>query len=156
MTIAKYRSRIGNKIAHILFDGLCNINCFCENVVEKYCRAPFPLLLFRMGLLWCNYTDLNQTRAARVLKERSFNAHSWQFINSLCWKTVRELVDEESKLIVYNSISSLAPKYLCTLLTRKFFGNSYGPRNTATDLMIQKKTSQIAKFGLISRGETLE
>ena len=133
---------LATEIAHILFNRLCKINCFCENIVQMYCRAPFPLLLFRMGMLLCNQTELNQNRAVRVLTESSINAHSGPIINSLCWKTVRELVDEESKLIVYKSISGLAPKYLYNLLKRKFFGICYGLRNTATDLKIQKKTSQ--------------
>ena len=62
----------------------------------------------------CGATTINrleklQSRATRILTERSFNAHSGPLIKSLGWKTIRELADEESKLIVYKSINGLAP-----------------------------------------------
>ena len=95
----------------------------------------------------CGATTINQfqklqNRAARILMESSFNAPSGPLIKSLSWKTIREVIDEESKLIVYKSINGLAPQYLRDLFTRNSFDNSYSLRNTATDLKIPKKTSK--------------
>ena len=78
----------------------------------------------------CAATTINQlqklqNRAARILTERSFIVPSGPLIKSLDWKTIRELVDEESKLIVYKSINGLVPQYLCNLFIRNSFDNSY-------------------------------
>ena len=49
---------------------------------------------------------------------------SGPFIKCLGWKTIRELADEESKLIVYKSINGLASQYLCNFFIRNYFDNS--------------------------------
>ena len=97
--------------------------------VSKICKTILPIasvrtlytsiveLHFRYCCsVWgcCSVTTINQleklqNRAARILTESIFNAHSGPIIKSLSWKTIRELVDEESKLIVYKSINGLAP-----------------------------------------------
>ena len=72
----------------------------------------------------------------------SFNSLSGPLIKSRGWKTIRELVDDEAKLIVYKSINGLFPEYLCNLLATNSFNNSYSLQNTATDLKISKKASK--------------
>ena len=98
----------------------------------------------------CSTTTINQlqkrqNRVARILMESSFNAPSGPLIKSLGWKTIRELIDEESKLIVYKFIDGLALQYLRNLFTRNSFENSYSLRNTTTDSKIPKKASKMAK-----------
>ena len=83
-----------------------------------------------------------QNGAARILTESSFDASSGPIIKSLDWKTIRELVDEESKLIFSKSIYGLASHYVCDLFTRNSLNNSYSLRNTANNLKIPKKTSK--------------
>ena len=106
----------------------------------------------------CGATTINQlqklqNRAVGILMESSFNAPSGPLIKSLGWKTIRELVDEESKLIVYKPINGLAPQYLGNLFTRNSFDNSYSLRNTATN---SKEVKKWPKIVLTSKCETLE
>jgi len=46
----------------------------------------------------------------------------------LGWKTIEELIAEESKTIVYKSFYGLAPQYLCHLFARNSAGET---RNSA-------------------------
>ena len=80
-----------------------------------------------------NQLQKTSKRAARMLTESSFNVPIGPLIKSLGWKTIRGLVDEDSKLIVYKCIDGLAPLYIHYLFTRNSFDNSYSLRNTATD-----------------------
>ena len=81
--------------------------------------------------LWgcCGTTDINhlqklQNRAARIVTNSSFDSPSRPLIVSLGWKTIRELVDEESRSMVYKSLNGLAPQYMRNLLTRNSSCNS--------------------------------
>ena len=66
-----------------------------------------------------------------------------------------ELVDEESKLMVFKSINELAPQNLQNLIRRHSIFSSHTLRNTASDLMIPKKTSNNGqKMFLVLRCET--
>ena len=64
------------------------------------------------GAATINQLHKLQNRAAIILKESNFNAPSGPLIESLSWKTVRELVHEESIVMVYKSVDELAPQYL--------------------------------------------
>ena len=90
----------------------------------------------------CGATSINWLR---ILIESSFNAPSGPLIKRLGWKTIHELVDEESRLIVCKSINGLAPQYLCIHLTRNSFDNFYIPRNTATIWIFQRKRQKMTK-----------
>ena len=62
----------------------------------------------------CGKTDIDQlqrlqNRAARIVPNSSFDARSGPLVGSLGWKTVRELIDQDSRLMVYKSINGLAP-----------------------------------------------
>ena len=108
----------------------------------------------------CGATTINQlqqlqNRSARILLESSYNTPSRPLIKSLAWKTIRELVDEEPKLIVYKSINGLAPQYLRNLFNRNSFDNAYSLRNTTTDLKIPKKMSNNGQKSFSYRGAKL-
>ena len=94
----------------------------------------------------CGNTDINQlqklqNRAARIVTNSSFDSPSRPLIVSLGWKTIRELVDEESRSMVYKSLNGLAPQYMRNLFTRNSAFNSRSLRNSATDLRLPMKTS---------------
>ena len=83
----------------------------------------------------CGTTDIDQlqklqNRAARIVTNSSFDASSRPLIESLGWKTVRELVDQDSRLMVYKSINGLAPQYMSNLFTRNSACSSRNLRNT--------------------------
>ena len=91
-------------------------------------------------------TDTNQlqklhNRAARIIRNSSFDTPSRLLITELGWKTVDELIDNKTKTIVFKSLSDLAHQYLCNLFTRNSACSSRSLRNTVTDLRLPKKRS---------------
>ena len=70
-----------------------------------------------------------------------FDASCRPLIERIGWKTIEELITEESKTIVYKSLHGLAPQYLCHFFTRNSAGEARTLRNTSTDLKIPKKSS---------------
>ena len=108
----------------------------------------------------CGTTDIDQlqklqNRAARIVTNSSFDAPSGPLIRSLGWKTVRELVDQDSRLMVYKSINELAPQYMSNLFTRNSTCSSRSLRSTKTDLRIPKKTSANGQKCFSYRGAKL-
>ena len=94
----------------------------------------------------CGTTDINQlqklqNRAARIVTNSSYDAPSRPLIEILGWMTIRELIDQDSRSMVYKSINGLALRYMSNLFIRNSTCNSRSLRNTATDLRLPKKTS---------------
>ena len=91
-------------------------------------------------------TDINQlqklqNRAARIITNSSFDTLSRPFIVELGWKTIEELIGNESKTMVFKSLNDLAPQYLCNLFTKNSACSSRNLRNIETDLRLPKKNS---------------
>ena len=91
-------------------------------------------------------TDTNQlqklqNRAARIITNSSFDTPSRPLIAELGWQTIEELIDNESKIMVFKSLNDLAPQYLCNLFTKNSACSSHNLRNTETDLRLPKKKS---------------
>ena len=108
----------------------------------------------------CGTTDIDQlqklqNRAARIVTNSSFGAPSRPLIESLGWKTVRELVDQDSRLMVYKSLNGLAPQYMSDLFTRNSACSSRNLRNTKTDLRLPRKTSANGQKCFSYRGAKL-
>ena len=82
-----------------------------------------------------------QNRAARVITNSSFDAPSRPLIQELGWKTIEELINFETKTMVYKSLHQLAPEYLCSLFTRNAQCASHSLRNTEIDLRLPKKNT---------------
>ena len=86
-------------------------------------------------------TEINQlqklqNRAARIVTNSSFDAPSIPLIESLGWKTIQELIQNESRTMVVKSLNGLAPQSLCNLFTKSSQCSSYSLRNTETDLRL--------------------
>ena len=75
---------------------------------------------------------------ARIATNSKFDVLSRPLIDRLAWKTIEELIAEESKTIVHKSLYELAPQYLCHHLARNSAGEARPLRNTFTDLKIPK------------------
>ena len=68
-----------------------------------------------------NQLQKPQNRAARVITNSSFDTSSSRsllWIVELGWKTIEELIDNESKTMVFQSLNDLAAQYLCNLFTK--------------------------------------
>ena len=80
-----------------------------------------------------------QNRAARIVTNSCFDTPSNQLIETLRWKTINELIDTESKTMVFKSLNELAHPYLRSLFRNNLQSTSYRLRNTSTDLRLPKK-----------------
>ncbi len=57
-------------------------------------------------------------------------------IRHLGWKTIKELIDSETKIMVLKSLNGLAPPYLKELFVRNSYESLHTLRNTSTDLRL--------------------
>ena len=97
-----------------------------------------------------------QNRAAKIVANSSFDTPSNQLIEKLGWKTINELIDLESKTMVFRSLNELAPPYLCSLFRKNSQSTSYRLRNTSTDFRLPKKGTENGKKSFSFRVQTLE
>ena len=86
-----------------------------------------------------------QNRDARIVTNSSFDTPSNQFIEKQGCKTIIELIDIESKTMVFKSLNKLAPPYLRSLFRKNSQSTLYRLRNTSTDLRIPKKAQKMAR-----------
>ena len=105
-------------------------------------------------------TDINQLQklqncAARITTNSSFDTPSRPLITELGWKTVEELIGNESKTMVFKPLNDLAPQYLCNLFTKNSACPSRILRSTETDLRLPKKRSANGQKCFSFRGAKL-
>ena len=93
------------------------------------------------GSIEINQLQKLQNRAARIITNSSFDAPSRPLIVELGWRTIEELISNESKTMVFKSLNDLAPQYLCNLFTRNSACSSCNFRDTETYLRLPKKNS---------------
>ena len=96
-----------------------------------------------------------QNRAARIITNSSFDTPSRPLIVELGWKTIEELIGNESKTMVFKSLNDLAPQYLCNLFTKNSVCSSRNLRNTETDFRLPKKNSANGQKCFSFRGAKL-
>ena len=82
-----------------------------------------------------------QNRAARVITNSSFDAPSRPLVQELGWKTFEELINFDTKTMVYKSLHQLAQEYLCSLFTHNSQCASHSLHNTETDMRLPKKNT---------------
>ena len=108
----------------------------------------------------CGITQINQlqklqNRAARIITNSSFDTPSRQLIELLGWKTSEQLIDSQSKTIVFKSLNGQAPQYMESLFKRNSQCSTHSLRNTETDLRLPKKTSANGQKCFSFRGARL-
>ena len=117
----------------------------------RYCCSVWS----RAGTTEINHLQIFQNRAARIVTNSSFDTPSNQLIENLGWKTLNELIDIESKTMVFKSLNELAPPYLRSLSRKNSQSTSYRLRNTSTDLRLPKKRTEYGKKSFSFRGAKL-
>ena len=98
----------------------------------------------------CGRTEINQMvklkqRAARIITGSHFNALSLPLVKRLGWKTIDELIRNESNIMVLKSLHVLAPQFICNVFTKTSQLTSRDLRNLETDLRIPKIKSTIGQ-----------
>ena len=96
-----------------------------------------------------------QNLAARVIKNSSFDAPSRPLIQELGWKTIEEIINCETKTMVYKSLHELAPEYLCSLFTRNSQCPSHSFHNTKSDPRLPRKNTKNGQKIFSCRGAKL-
>ena len=94
----------------------------------------------------CGLTEIHQlkklqNRAPIIVTCSNYDAPSKPLIKTLGWKTMEELIQNETQIMVFKSVNGLAPQYLSDLFVANSTISSYKLRRTATDLRLPKKTS---------------
>ena len=107
------------------------------------------------GTTQINRLQKLQNRAARIVTNSSFDIPSNLLIETLGWKTINELIDTETKTMVFKSLNELAPPYLRSLFMKNSQITSYRLRNTSTDLRLPKKSTENGKKSFSFRGAKL-
>ena len=77
-----------------------------------------------------------QNRAARIITSSSFTTSALPLTESLGWKTIEELISNETKVCVFKALNGLAPQYLTELFSRNSQRSLHILQNTSTDLKL--------------------
>ena len=111
------------------------LNKLYRSIVEPYFRYCCSV--------WgcCSSTEKDrlqklQNRAARIITGSSFTTSALPLIESLGWKTIEELISNETKICVFKALNGLAPQYLTELFSRNSQISLHILRNTSTDLKL--------------------
>ena len=93
-------------------------------LTSLYTSIVEPLFRYCCSVWGCaGTTEINrfqklQNGAARIVTNTSFNTPGNKLIEKLGWKTINELIDIESKTIVFKSLNELTPPYLRSLFRK--------------------------------------
>ena len=114
---------------------LKTVQMLYRSLIEPYFRYCCPI--------WGSASSANlkrlqklQNRAASIVTDSPYDAHSEPLIKKLVWLTIKQLIDTETVKIVYKALHNEAPKYLKELFHRLSDFQNRELRNTETDLHI--------------------
>ena len=94
----------------------------------------------------CGKTDLNelqklQNRAARIVMSSRYDAPSKPLLQKHEWKTIVELIANETKMMVFKSLNDFGPQYMHNMCTKNSQLSERNLRNTTTDLRLPLRHS---------------
>ena len=119
------------------FESLKNLDTGLVDPHFRYCCAVWGVC----GLTEIQQLQKLQNRAARIITGSNYDAPSKPLIKGLGWKTIEDLIQYESQLIVFKFRNGLAPQYLSDMFVANSADSRYNLRNNATDLRLPKKNS---------------
>ena len=96
-----------------------------------------------------------QNRASRIITGSNYDAPSKPLIESLGWKTINDMIQFESRVMVFKSLNRLTPKYLSDLFVANSTNPSYNLRSKDTDLTLPKRKNSIGQKSFSYRGAKL-
>ena len=124
-----------------------------ENLYTGIVEPHFRYCWGRCGPSEINQLQKLENRAAKIVT--SFDTPSRPLIERLAWRTIEQLISNESKTVVFKSLNELAPQYLSSLFKRNSQCSTRCLRNTETDLRVPKKTSANGQKCFSLRGAKL-
>ena len=96
-----------------------------------------------------------QNRAARIITGSNYDAPSKPLIESLGWKTINDMIQFESRVMVFKSLNRLTPQYLSDLFVANSTNPSYNLRSTDTNLTLPKRNTSTGQKSFSYRGAKL-
>ena len=75
-----------------------------------------------------------QNRAARIVKNISYDARVDILIEKLNWPTISEIIKRETTTMVYRSLNGLVPMYLSNIFSRNSTRDTVYLKNSESDL----------------------
>ena len=113
-------------------------------IIEPHFRYCFSVWSWA-GTIEINRLQKLQNRAARILVNSSFDTPSNQLIGKLRWKIINELIDLESKTMVFKCLNELALPYLRSLFRKNSQSTSYRLQIHQQISGYQKKVQKTAR-----------
>ena len=142
LSMLKYAKR------YLPFHALKNLYTSVIDPSFRYCCSVWGVC----GAAEIHQLQKLQNRAARIITGSNYDAPSKSLIESLGWKTINDMIQFESRVMVFKSVNWLTPKYL-------FVANSTNPsynlRGTDTDLTLPKRNTSTCKKSFSYRGAKL-
>ena len=129
--LLKYAKRI------LPLESLKNIYTSIVDPHFRYCCSVWGVC----GLTETHQLQKLQNRAAKIVTGSNYDAPNKPLIETLGWKTIEQLIQNETQIMAFKSVNGLAPQYLSDLFVANSNISLYNPRRTATDLMLPKKVS---------------
>ena len=133
---------------------LSTVKTMYRSIVEPYLRYCCTV--------WgcCTEADLKrlqilQNRAARIVTNSAYDAHSLPLIKGLGWLTVKELIRFETATTVFKSVNQLCPDYMAQMFQRQREQAMRTLRNTETDLRLPLFRTNNGQKSFAYRGATV-
>ena len=111
------------------------VQAMYKSLVEPHFRYCCPVW-GAAGITVLQKLQKLQNRAARIVTNSPYEAHSQPLIQKLGWPTIQELIESETGEVVYKALLNEAPDYLKGLFHRLSDTQSRMLRNSNTDLRI--------------------
>ena len=133
---------------------LSTVKTMYRSIVEPYLRYCCTV--------WgcCTEADLKrlqilQNRAARIVTNSAYDAHSLPLIKGLGWLTVKELIRFETATTVFKSVNQLCSDYMAQMFQRQREQAMRTLRNTETDLRLPLFRTNNGQKSFAYRGATV-
>ena len=78
---------------------------------------------------------------ATIVTNSSYDAPSKPLLQKLEWKTIVELIADETEMMVFKSLNDFGPQYMHNMFTKNSQLSERNLRNTATDLRLPLRKS---------------
>ena len=104
-----------------------------RSLLEPYFRYCCPV---RGSASSTNLNKLQklQNRAARIVTNSPYDAHSEPLMKELDWLTIKQLIDTETVKVIYKALHNEAPEYVKEIFHRLSDTQSREFHNSKTDL----------------------
>ena len=114
---------------------LVTVQAMYKSLIEPHFRYCCPVW-GAAGITALQKLQKLQNRAARIVTNSPYDAHSEPLIQKLGWPTIKQLIESETAKVVYKALHNEAPDYLKGLFHRLSDTQSRVLRNSNTDLRI--------------------